>query len=510
MGYITYIGTFLTLFVLSYRLLLHPLRKYPGPTLAKLTDLYSAVLAIQRRIPLVVWELHEKHGGVIRVAPNRLLFNSASAFKSIYLNDLLVTKSFTYELLTRNGVYSVFNTLDRDLHRSKRKLIAHAFSERSIRSFEPAMQTEIDIYLRQLAVSADTPVNMTRVVGYLAIDIVAQLALGYDMRTQTTEDNRFFMDAMSLSFYVGNISHHFPLFHKVHTNRIFDYALYEKREKFVRLLEKMVQSRLSLETHAKPDFFSFIADELPQEKVKMRDSIIWKEALVLLVAGGDTVATAITATFFYLSRNPDSYARLSEEVRSTFSSGQDIRRGPKLANCLYLRACIDEALRMSPPVSANLWRQQVATAKEQLVIDGNYIPKDTLFGVNLYALSHNAAIFPQPFDYIPERWLAASAADVQATIFDDATRKIMADAFASFSIGTRNCIGKPLAYLEISLVIAQTLWYFDFEPASGPLGIVGEGSDRGRRNEFCTKDGFNSSHDGPYLVFKARPSASAM
>lgn len=390
----------------------------------------------------------------------------------------------------------------------KRRVVGQAFSERSTRSFEPALSAKVDVFLKQIVKSSQQPVNMTQETAHLAIDIIGELALGYDLATQTKEENRFFARALTLSFFVGNISHHFPAFHKVHTNMVFDYIFYKTRERFVRLVEKMVQSRLALDVHAKPDLFSFVAHALPSEAAKPRDSVVWKEALVFLAAGGDTVATAMAANFFYLSRNPACYARLADEIRQAFSDGRDIKSGPQLAGCRYLRACIDEALRMSPPISANLWRQQVETDEKPLFIDGHFIPRGTIFGVNIYALSHNDSIFPDPFEYKPERWLPANSTDPKTNTFDEATRNLMLDTFASYSIGPRNCVGKPLAYLELSLVLARTLWYFDFEPAPGELGSVGEGRDRGRPGEFCTHDGFNSIHDGPYLVFRARESVS--
>ncbi|KAK7957356.1 cytochrome P450 [Apiospora aurea] len=421
--------------VASYRLLLHPLRSYPGPLIARFTDAYAGLFAAQKRLHLVVLGLHEKHGMptcetsrmvnvflpvlttnpglVIRPALNRLLFNSASAFKGIpiddpsldiYQNDDRITKSFTYELLTRNGVYSVFNTLDRKMHSGKRKIVGHAFSRRSVRGFEPALLSQVDIYLEQILLkSASQPVNMTEKRGHLAADIIGQLALGYDLFTQTSEENQVLPRSMTLSFFVGDISHYFPSFYRVHTNWVFDYIFYETREKFSRLLEKMVKSRLALDTHAVPDFFSFVADELPpDEAAKTRDSVIGKEALVFLAAGADSVTTAMTAAFFYLSRNPACYQQLADEVRSTFASGHDIRSGPRLSGCRYLGACIDESLRMSPPCPRE---PQMDADKAPLVIDGHYIPRRTLFGVNLYALGHNAAIFPEPFDFQPERWL---------------------------------------------------------------------------------------------------------
>ncbi|KAI0200231.1 cytochrome P450 [Astrocystis sublimbata] len=498
-----YILALLVPSLITYRLLLHPFSKYPGPFLAKLTNGYAGFMAARRRLHLIAYETHKKDGPVVRLAPNRILFNSGTAFRAIYQDDTRITKANVYELFTRNGVYSVFNTLDRQSHRAKRKIVAQAFSERAMRSFTPALLPHINICLRQFfeASSSGQPVNMTKQMSNLAVDVVGELALGYDLNTQTSEGNRFFAKALTVGFFVSNISLHFPPFQKVHGNRVFDYLLWETRERFSRLLEKMVTTRLALDTHAVPDFFSFVAEGLPNNATKTRDSAVWKEGLVFLAAGGDTVATAMTALFFYLSRYPACYTRLAREIRSTFAKGEDITPGPQLAACHYLRACIDESLRMSPPISANLWRKQVEEDSEPLFIDGHFIPRGTYFGVNVYALSHNEEVFPDSFTFKPERWLEAEENPAGAK---DNARLPMLETFASFSIGPRNCVGKPFAYLEISTMLAKTLWYFDFEPTSDPLGTIGEATARGRPREFCTHDGFNSSHDGPFLNFTPR------
>lgn len=61
-----------------------------------------------------------------------------------------------------------------------------------------------------------------------------------------------------------------------------------------------------------------------------------------------------------------------------------------------------------------------------------------------------------------------------------------------------------MAYLEISLVLAKTVWYFDFKPAPGDLGNVGL-SDKG---EFRIYDIWLSTHDGPWLTFTPRTTLS--
>ncbi|KAF1964768.1 hypothetical protein BU23DRAFT_491609 [Bimuria novae-zelandiae CBS 107.79] len=66
-----------------------------------------------------------------------------------------------------------------------------------------------------------------------------------------------------------------------------------------------------------------------------------------------------------------------------------------------------------------------------------------------------------------------------------------------------------MAYLEISLTIARTLWYFNFKKAPGAAGKLGEGDPRkkdGRERveEFQIYESLVVDNDGPNLVFTPR------
>lgn len=221
-----------------------------------------------------------------------------------------------------------------------------------------------------------------------------------------------------------------------------------------------------------------------------------------------------------MSRNPDSYSKLAKEIRSTFKKGSEIS-GLNLAGCRYLRACINEALRLNPPAPGTLWRELAPEdADRPFLVDGNLIPRGTMVGVNVYSLHHNEEYFPEPFRFNPDRWLSSTTnGDDNITqhntisdnesIHQPADRKRYAEAFIPFSTGTRSCVGKAMAYLETSLVIAKTLWYFDFEPAGGKLGSIGTRelnlpNGRGKVEEFELFDTLTATHDGPYLVFRPR------
>lgn len=222
------------------------------------------------------------------------------------------------------------------------------------------------------------------------------------------------------------------------------------------------------------------------------------EALTLVTAGADTTATTISATLWYLSRNPSAYDRVIEEIRSRFSSTQEIHAGPMLNACTHLRACIDEALRMSGPVISPLYRE---AGHGGAMVCGVYIPKGYVAASQTYALHHNEKYYPDPFSYQPERWL-----DQEGPETADAK-----SAFFAFSHGVRNCAGINLAYHEVSLAIARLLWSADFRvPHSPSLSKIGGGDPddkeplRRREDEYQLYDMFASEKKGPMLEFRRR------
>lgn len=95
---------------------------------------------------------------------------------------------------------------------------------------------------------------------------------------------------------------------------------------------------------------------------------------------------------FYLVHNPTKLAILKDEIRSAFNSVDEIVSGKKLSDCHYLKACIDEALRLAPPVPTLPPREVIAP--EGIVVDGVFLPQgvSSLPPKVLYALSGYARL----------------------------------------------------------------------------------------------------------------------
>lgn len=185
-------------------------------------------------------------------------------------------------------------------------------------------------------------------------------------------------------------------------------------------------------------------------------------ALTPVVEGTDTTSVAISGFFFYVSQNPAVYERLATEIRSTFSRVEEITPGEKLMSCTYLMACIDESMRLAPPVGAPLWRE----TRVQDTIAGNMIPAGLDVATCIYSVQRNPAYFSNPDQFIPERWLPENQSEDKL--------KLAKRALVPFSLGSRGCLGKNVAIMELTMTLAQIMYRSDWKRADGILGKAGE------------------------------------
>ena len=214
--------------------------------------------------------------------------------------------------------------------------------------------------------------------------------------------------------------------------------------------------------------------------------------------GADTIATALAASFFYLTHYPTTLAKLNEEVRNAFSSPEEICLGPSLSSCRYLTAVIDEAMRLSPSVGGLLPREILPGGLE---IDGHHFPAGTVIGTPHYAIHHNDAYYPQPFAFNPSRWIESADETSNASV------KLAQSAFCPFSIGPRGCVGKTMAYAEMKILIAKVTWLYDMrlkQDSTLGEGHPALGRGRARKDEFQLYDWFAARVDGPMIQFRRR------
>nr|CAD1835188.1 unnamed protein product [Ananas comosus var. bracteatus] len=104
--------------------------------------------------------------------------------------------------------------------------------------------------------------------------------------------------------------------------------------------------------------------------------------------------------------HPDVQAKVHAELDEVVGRSTPVNEShvPKL---VYLQAVLKEVLRMHPPGPLLAWVRQATLDAE---VDGHSVPAGTAAVVNMWAITHDADVWPEPFEFRPERFLAAGAA----------------------------------------------------------------------------------------------------
>ncbi|EFQ30339.1 cytochrome P450 [Colletotrichum graminicola M1.001] len=486
--------------IVVYRLFFHPLAKYPGPLVAKITDGYQLYHAWNGDRHLDFYKLHNKYGKIVRFGPNSLSFNSAASLKDIYGFRTNVRKAEFYNAFVHPAP-NTHNARDKDVHARKRRVLAHGFSDSAMKEMERYILANVRCFTAELGrgdAAADSkgwsaPKNMTDWCNYLAMDILGDLSFGKAFHMLEAPDNRFALDLIAAATKRHLLCGTMPIVDKLKLDRLLFPTIAAGRARYMAYSKAQLTERTKLgEDTDRRDFFYYLLKARdPETGLGFSVPELWGESNLLIIAGADTTSTAMAATFFYLVRNPEALAKATAEVRGKFSDVEDIRQGAALNTCTYLRACIDEAMRLSPSVGGLLPREVLAGGA---TVDGARVPAGTVVGTPHYAIHHNEDYFPNAYAYVPERWIVGArnpAATAATTTEEDVARA--QNAFCPFSMST---------------TIARTLFLYDARRA---VGVVDPAEGRpelpeGRRraSEMQLFDTFTSMKDGPMVEFRAR------
>ncbi|TCD70445.1 hypothetical protein EIP91_003526 [Steccherinum ochraceum] len=183
-------------------------------------------------------------------------------------------------------------------------------------------------------------------------------------------------------------------------------------------------------------------------------NIIRDEILNIMLAGRDTTAAALTFCMYFLCTHPGPRKRLREEILQRL--GPNAAPTPEdIRELKYLRAFINESLRLFPPVP---WNSR-ATVKETTWANPDpsgkpyYIPAQANVSFSVFMMHRRKDFWgPDAEVFDPDRFI------------DERLHKYLVPnpfIFMPFNGGPRICLGQQFAYNEISYFLVRLLQNFE-------------------------------------------------
>ncbi|KAK4555501.1 hypothetical protein LTR86_007253 [Recurvomyces mirabilis] len=441
--------------IYAYNYFFHPLRHFPGPKLAAISCLPRISKALPGRVYYWITDLHLKYGDVVRVSPNELSFASAEAWKDVYGHKRSGQQYFVKDpafYKFGDAVGDIINA-DDDSHARQRRIFANAFSDRALKMQEPLFLTYVNQLVAKLhekfSQHPKEKINMVNMYNFTTFDVMGDLTFGEPLGLLQDSSYHPWVSAMFAGVRFGTYLHAIRCYPALETLllKLVPPSLRDKQKLHSEFSHARVDRRLEKQD-ARPDIWGLVLEKEGDHGGMSRKEM-YANSNIFMIAGTETTATLLSGLTYYLLTNPDKMVKLTHEIRSTFASEDEITM-EKLQSLKYLSACLEEGLRMFPPVPNGLPRM---VPPGGATVDGREVPEGITCYVTNLATYRNPNNFRDAFSFIPERWLPEY-------------KEFASDkkhALQPFSIGPRVCLGRNLAYHEMRIILTRVLWHFDLQ-----------------------------------------------
>jgi cytochrome P450 len=404
----------------------------PGPGLRGTAD-FVARASRGGLLPFFV-ELATRYGPVssFPLGPQRIVLVDEPAL----VEEILVTRQHEFvrdtgATLLRELVGEGLLTTDDPAHLARRRLMQPAFHRARVARYAETIVAETD------RVVASWPGRETFDVGAemasLALAAVGAALFGADVRDRARDvadvlagvarrGGAFAALLAVAGPLVGPLRRAFP----TRASLLFP----RERARLEALVAPLVTR-----DRAQPgdDLLSLLVGARDDAGGALGDDAVRDEACMLVLAGHETTANALTWAWYALAEHPAVERRLHAELDAVLAgrapTADDLRALP------YTAAVLDETLRLYPPATVFARRPRAA-----FELGGYAIPAGASVFVSPFVTQRNPRFFRDPLAFRPERWTEPAPPRF---------------AFFPFGGGSKMCIGEPFARLEATLALAR-------------------------------------------------------
>ncbi|KAG9134623.1 hypothetical protein Leryth_000954 [Lithospermum erythrorhizon] len=358
------------------------------------------------------------------------------------------------DLLGR-GIFNV----DGDLWKFQRKMANLELGRNSIRSYAfEVIHHEIQHRLIPLLDSFlgkeqhHGTLDLEDVFKRFSFDCICKFSFGLDPKCLEIS---LPLSKFSTSFdLASNLSakralHISPIIWKI--KKILNMGSEKKLKKAIRninvLAKEMIRQKRKLGIHS-PEH----KDLLSKFMVTINDETYLRDIVIsFILAGRDTVASALTSFFWHMAKNPHVQTFILNEADKILGGNQDcITSCDKLRDLHYLQASVHESMRLLPGIQFD----SKFCLQDDVLPDGVFVKKGTRVTYHPYAMGRMEKIWGQDcLKFKPERWLTENGQFSQENPFK----------YPVFQAGLRVCLGKEMAIIQLKTVAISLLRRFRIE-----------------------------------------------
>lgn len=224
----------------------------------------------------------------------------------------------------------------------------------------------------------------------------------------------------------------------------------------MKFTSKQIDHHVATPDPTRPDFLTRFLKVREKDPQLMTDQRLATYANTNVSAGSDTTAISLREIIFRILTHEGCLDKVLAEIRILIqkrreagANEEDPITWSESQSMLYFQAVVKECLRIHPGLGQLIPRD---VPQGGIVVCGQYLPEGTVVGCNAWTIHRDRVVFGSDADeFVPDRWLNSDQNQIRA----------MENAIFSFGAGSRVCLGKNIALLEISKLVPELLRRFE-------------------------------------------------
>ncbi|RKP09887.1 cytochrome P450 [Thamnocephalis sphaerospora] len=421
--------------------LFSPLARVPGMRPALYSWLYLGVGLLNGTYLQKFLAMYERYGPIFRIDSETVAVCDPEAVLQIF-GSPRYAKGSGYDAFSFHRE-NLFSTRDIDYHRRQKRLMSPVFSVTAIATMEPLVRkVGIDRVVEHVNAhaKAGTVFNIVGLLHRMSLDVIGEVAFGKSFDT-LLED--FDGEAPQIIRWINNITALGIVFSR-ETIRRRRATENEQGDRPKDVLQRLIEAR-------DPDSGNTLSE----------DQLI-AESIIQLIGGTETTAYTLTWAIHLLLEHPHCMEQLVHELCQELPDRDEPAKHAQLSELPYLNAVLYETLRLRPPSPDGTQR---VSPPGGVHICGYYIPEGYNIQAATHGVHHSTKIYGAAVEsFKPERWIESSPEQIAT----------MRQSFVSFSAGSRACIGRALAWMELRLTLATLVRRYAFHVPEGVENDMGQ------------------------------------